>query len=314
MQNKTLPIIDILPTSTISKKSPIDELIFINSLIPQRNRQLQSGIITTSIIVEQSDTNSYSILYGLPILEDVIEQNQKSIFCIVIPDKSSLLSKLEIIIQHRQTIEEKSPVIDALLLSIVQNKYPREDVLALLPLMGHKKNDYTLNSIFSYLQFDNNIRTAIHNEIFSTKHCKLLKKLSSNDRNLIIEIIQKYKLGGSKQKRLLELAVELTTRKNSPFAEIFNDWQLKKTNDPQNTPQQSAEFLHFLQNESSPHLLKAKQEFATFVDKLNLPKEINILHCQSFEQDNVQVCINLKDRNRIVANLEELNKIASNEN
>ncbi len=266
--------------------------------------------LLTPLLVQESDCDHFLLLAGNFFWTAAQQAQLDTVPCLILSKNISTLDTCSFIILYRQDYQKKSPVDDALLLMDATKKLPQESIFQLLGLMGYPQNSHTLAKIVGLLQLAPSLLPLIHNNTVPVKTANKICYLPRQDQNLLSTLIEKYQIKGSKQKKLVDLTIELLRRKKVSLEFLLSDWQPSKK-DQKNIPQQGFQLLTFLQKMSTPHLVQAKEDFHAFLQTLKLPAEITISHSQSFEKDALQVCMEFKNRQHLLTYWDTITSIFS---
>jgi len=180
--------------------------------------------------------------------------------------------------------------------------------LDLLPLLGRKPQPYILEELRGYLSLAPAAIIALHSGQLQEKTAKKLAKLQYKDQETLIELIQYYSLGGTKQKKLTALATELIMRTGQPLTTILKDWNQDVSED-MNRPQQATALLRRLKEKCFPRIHGAKKEFARFQQELSIPDNIDLQPAASFEDDTMKLSLTFNNRKHLLTHWQSIKKI-----
>ena len=212
----------------------------------------------------------------------------KEIACRVLSEQTPASARFALRILHDREAYQKSPILQACLLQEAAALLPAREQLALLPLMGLKPQQHLLEERIRLLQLDENLQVALHRQVLQLKTITLLQRLAVEEQKYLLELLQRYHLGGSKQQKLVELMVELHLREGCSMADLLAEWH--STNPPvDNLPQESQHLLQYLHNRYNPELLRAEERFNAQVRRLQPPDGISLGHTASFEDEGITV-------------------------
>ena len=154
--------------------------------------------------------------------------------------------------------------------------------------MGYKPQPHKLKELIDLLQLESSILLALHQARLAYKSVRQLTLLDPEDQKVVVRIISAYRLGGSKQQKLLDMLVELVMRENRSVLDLVGAW-LPEENAADNLPQRAQHLLDFLQANCYPARTAAEKDFQGLVRKLQPPEGITIDHGLNFEDDSVEV-------------------------
>lgn len=248
------------------------------------------------VLVQQQNENHYHLLARYQYFTAIKKMGMQKIVCQILPHSISLNTLFSLQILHDLASPQSSPIIQAHLLRHAQLALPEEDLLSLLSLMGYKPQRYKLKELTDLLQLEPTVVLALHRGTLSQKAGKNLALLTHEDQRHLVNLISTYRLGGSKQQKLVEMVTELILRDNKPAKEIINRWlpDEGKTH-AGNKPQQLYGLMQCLHEQCFPGTTSAEKEFKKLVQELQPPKEITIEHSLSFEDDQMEVRLRFAD-------------------
>lgn len=248
------------------------------------------------LLVQQQTENLYHLVAGYTYFAAIKKLGIKKIACQVLPHSILAETLFSIQILHDLSSPQSSPILQAHLLSKAQLALPEEDLLSLLSLMGYKPQRYKLKELTSLLQLEPTAILALHRGSLSQKLGKHLALLSHDDQRHLVNLINVYRLGGSKQHKLVEMVTELVLRDNKPAQEIINEWLADAgTTNSENKPQRIYGLLQCLNEKYSPGKTGADKKFKKLVQELQPPDGITIEHSLSFEDEQLEVRLRFAD-------------------
>ena len=259
-------------------------------------RNLQKFGQLHPLLVQQQTEHLYYLLAGYPYFTAIKMLGIKKIVCQVLPHSLSPEIYFSLRILHDLSLSQSSPILQAHLLRKAQLALPEDDLLSLLALMGHKPQRYKLKDLTDLLQLEPTAILALHRGSLSQKMSKHLALLPLEDQRHLVNLINTYRLGGSKQQKLVEKITELVLRDNKPVQEIINKWLPDdgKSNSA-NRPQQLDGLMQGLYEECSPRKTAAEKKFNKLVQELQLPEQITVEHSLSFEDEQLEIRIRFAD-------------------
>lgn len=272
------------------------------------------GILHSPILLAHKDT--YIIITGRKRITAAIQSSpNEEITCHVLPpetDHKTICSfLLEATLSGRPlTVVEQINFFELFLQTSSSN-----DALPLLEKLGHKPQKHVLNSLLSLRSLENEALLALHNGIVPLKSGYQLLTFSTSDQKVLVRLITKLRLGGSKQRKLIELSKELLKRKDLPLEQIFTESpvpELEKVQD--NIPQHATALLAWLQKKCFPKKTRAEDNFKQQVTSLNLPSNMDVKHTPSFEDDKMTLSIEFPNMNNLTQAVSEIKTILQEEN
>lgn len=183
-----------------------------------------------------------------------------------------------------------SPILQAHLLQQARQELTDNELFALLSLMGYKPHRYVFDELTALLQLSSSAVLALHRGILSPKAAKLFKLISHEEQEMLVQLIDTYRLGGSKQHKLIEMLTELSLRNNKPVHEVIRELLPANQDCVQdNVPQRLQGLLHSLQKMYWPERTNLEKKFQKFVQELHLPDGITVESTPSFEDEGVEM-------------------------
>lgn len=287
-QFRTIPLTDLEFPDT-----------FIGSLFTQVDQHILDQVERFGILqplpVQQVVGQSFRLLAGYPYLPVLRKLGYKEVICQVIIG-SSLFSCFAMQICHSLSTVQISPILQAHLLKAAMLTLAEMEVMQLLSLLGYKPQRYKMQELVALLDLSPSSVLALHRGFIALKTGRLLSRLSKEDQDNLVELIEKYRPGWSKQQKLIEMLIELSLRHNQSIEALVNPWMgSRQDDDPANVPQQLQSLLRYLQELSFPHLTDAEKRFQRLIQELNPPICVQLNHSASFEDESVELRILCKD-------------------
>ncbi len=210
------------------------------------------------------------------------------IACWILSQEIAPASAFALRILHNRQACLNSPILQAWHLKEAQAQLPVQDLLPLLPLMGLKPQPHVLTERISLLQADDVVQAALHNQELHLKNLQHLLRLPQEEQKRLIELIRQYRLGGSKQQKLVDLVVDLYLREGCGIEEILAKWRQR---DPprDNLPQETQSLLGFLHCLANPRIAQAEAHFNERLQRLQPPAQVSVFHTPAFEDEQVGV-------------------------
>jgi ParB family chromosome partitioning protein len=274
-------------------------------------RNLQKFGQLYPLLVQQQTENLYHLVAGYPYFTAIKISGIKKIACQVLSHSILPDTLFSLQILHDLSSPQSSPIHQAHLLRKAQRALPENDLLSLLSLMGYKPQRYKLKELTDLLQLEPTAILALHRGSLSQKIGKHLSRLSHEDQRHLVKLIITYRLGGSKQQKLVEMVTELVLRDNQPAQEIINKWLSDvETTNPENRPQRIDGMMQCLQEQCSPGKTDAERHFKKLVQELQPPEGITIEHSLSFEDEQLEVRLGFADAAALRKKWAEIKKFA----
>lgn len=169
---------------------------------------------------------------------------------------------------------------------------PTQEALSLLEKLGHKPQEHFLHDLLKLRSLHPHVLSALHRGAILLKNSGKILTFSLDDQKIVADLISKLKLGGSKQRKLIELCKEITIRRNVSLEQILSEcpfYEPKIT--PKNIPQVATGILSWFEKMCFPQSNQKEENFRRDVASLNLPKTMHVAHTPSFEDDTVKLAI-----------------------
>ena len=270
----------------------------------------QAGILHPPLLQQGQDHNRkrYTILSGYKRILAAQSHGIDDIVCLILPRSAEPALKWRIILTHALIGSRLSCIEQATFFSKAAKELSIGEQLLLLPLLGRKPQQYVLQELADYLTLAPETTNALHTGYLQEKMAKQLAKLSRQDQRSVIELIRYYKLGGTKQKKLVNNALELVMRTGDSFQKILEKWN----QDPikaENRPQQAMALLSWLEEQCFPQSTIAREQFNQFQRQLQLPKGCTLTPASSFEDDSLTLSIFFANHNQLLQHWPSLKKI-----
>ncbi len=253
----------------------------------------QFGLLRPLPVVEAGG-NRFQLLGDYQQFQSVRHMGLETVACQIFPDSMPAATRLSLQVLFSQQAGQMSPVLQALIASWAQTLLGEQEQMTLLALMGIKPQRYKLNELIALLHLDPSVVIALHRGLLAQKSSRPLARLALEDQRLVVRVISAYRLGGSKQQKLLEMVSELVIRENRPVADLLAAW-IPGEQESENLPQRAQHLLEYLHGLCCSQKEAAEKAFQGFVNSLQPPEGITIDHSLSFEDESVEVRIRFAD-------------------
>lgn len=215
--------------------------------------------------------------------------------CRLIPPQADALFRFSLrILCDAQTVGS-SVLWQACLLQEAAAVLALEEQLQLLPLMGLKAQRHVLEERIRLLRLDPGAQEALHRQVLHSRCAAAMLRLPAVEQRQLVDLITHYRLGGSKQQKLVDLVLELHLRQGSTIAALLAQWRQKKSLPRNNLPQESQSLLDYLQQLYHPRISDAEEAFREKVRCLRVPEGVQITHTQAFEDEGLSVHLHYSD-------------------
>ncbi len=234
----------------------------------------------------------------------------ETITCLVIPENTSEDTTYHYLLHHALIGKKLSIVEQALFFQKSSAKIKKNHVLKFLKPLGYKAEPHYIEKLLKILTLEKSLLLHLHEGIINPKALRIIERLSYPDQKEIGRLINKLKLGGSKQQKLADFCYELMRRNNKSFKEIINEWdsEFNQTTEV-NIPQITNSLFQWLHSKCYPQSKEAEIAFNHFAAELKLADNIQIQHTRSFEDEAISLSIAFKDKNSFKAAWEKIKTI-----
>ncbi len=252
------------------------------------------------VLAAESAHGRLQVLSGFSTFLVLKKAGFSRIACRILPQAMPPAPAFALRILHERKDCEKSPVLQAWLLKEAQAQLSIQDILSLLPLMGLKPQPHVIEERIRLLLLDDALLAALHHQELQIKNLVPLLRLPQEEQQGLLELIRRYRLGGSKQQKLVEIAVDLHLREGRKLADILAEW---RQSDPprDNLPQESQSLLSFLHVLANPRSAQAEAQFAEHLRHLQPPAQVNVAHTPAFEDEELKVQLSYSGWNALQA-------------
>lgn len=258
--------------------------------------------------VVEAGGNRLQLLGDYPQFSLACQLRLETIPCQIFPASMAAVRLLTLQVLFNQQAGQMSPVLQAWIASRANSLLEEQEQMALLVLMGIKPQLYKRNELIALLHLDPSAILALHQGLLSHKSSQQLTLFTPEDQRLVVRVISAYRLGGSKQQKLLEMTGELVLRENRPVSDLLAAW-LPKEGETDNLPQRAQQLLDYLQRCCFPEKESATKAFQAFARSLQPPEGITIDHSPSFEDECVEVRLRFSDAEALLQHWQTLRSL-----
>lgn len=263
----------------------------------------------TALLVQEHTESQYHLLAGYPCFTALKALGRERVACQILPPTTPPVTLYSLQVVHNLSSSPSSPILQALLLREAQQILAENELLQLLALMGYKPQRYKLEELISFLQLEPSAISALHRGILSQKSGKQLGLLSPGDQHSLVRLITDYRLGGSKQQKLIEMVMELVLRNNSSVADIISRWLPVEESAANNIPQQVQSLMQYLYEQCYPGKTTAEKVFRNLVQELQPWEGATLAHSLSFEDEQLEIRLRFADAATLRENWERIKTI-----
>jgi hypothetical protein len=269
----------------------------------------QVGLLHPPLLLENG--NKFTVLSGRKCINAILLAGAKNDFmlpALIVQQAQTDLQLFRILLRHRQIGGSLSILEQAVFLRKAMNTLATEEVLELLPMLGLAAKEHLLHQLVSLLELDASVQSGLHRGTISQRSGQKLARFTLADQKTLADFIDTYRLGGSKQQKLIDAVFELTRRRQISAAHLLSSWQQEEEEKEQqgNGPQRVASLFHWLEREWHPRLNQAEVEFSSFCRQLQLCPEMQIEHSPAFEEERVTLRMEFSSKEKLAASLPQL--------
>ncbi|HHD63359.1 MAG TPA: hypothetical protein ENK96_03120 [Desulfobulbaceae bacterium] len=264
------------------------------------------GILHPPLLVKKKFR--YIILSGRKRIQAVNKHGIENIPCFILDEKTGPSIKWQLLLSHALIGSTLSIIEQANFFFKAESQLTEQQTLSLLPLLGIKPHAYKLKKFAMYRKLDQTTIDALHSGHIQEKTGSKLSKLSSEDQQTVVHLINHFKLSGSKQKKLITFVIDLIMRTKRPLKTIMSEWEKQQDIGQDNRPQQAMACLHWLEGQCFPKRNAAEQEFQRFHHGLQLPENMILQHTPSFEDNGLTLSISFTDQSAFLKHWKNIKK------
>jgi ParB family chromosome partitioning protein len=256
-------------------------------------------ILHPPLLLEQQ--NSYTILAGAECIPEQSAIRQDSLTAIVVEKAVAENHKylFSLLLRYRSLHSPLSLLEQAVFLQKASAVLPRREIIELLPLLGYAKKSFFIDDLQALLKLDHSTQKALHEGLIPLRCARKIDAFSPADQKRITELITTFRLGGSKQQKLVDLLLDLTKRLQCDCRKLLGDWQDEIQERELNGPQKAASLLTHLEKLCAPRSQAAEDEFVRFRKTLRLPPSVQLHHTLAFENDRLTLSIDFSSRKEL---------------
>lgn len=290
---------------------PDDFLRFLHNrpIEPVVLRNLQEFGQLYPLLVQQQTENQYYLLADYLYFSAINTLGIKKIVCQILSPSIPPVTIFSLQILNDLSSPQSSPILQAHLLRKAQHVITEKKLLSLLSLMGYQPQRYKLKELLDLLQLEPSSILALHLGSLSLKSAKQLSMHTPEDQRYLTNLISSYRLGGSKQQKLIEMVTELTLRDNKSIAEIVNRWNPEQETVAENMPQRLHSLMQNLHEQCHPDSAAAEKNFKKIVQELQPTGGVTIAHNLSFEDESLEVRLRFSNASKLKEKWEKIKTV-----
>ncbi|MFW2365944.1 MAG: ParB N-terminal domain-containing protein [Desulforhopalus sp.] len=261
-------------------------------------------------IVQESTEGMYRVVNGCKRLNFLKQETSlREMQCMVIEHHASFHHILNLLLTDQSngrplTLAEKCRFVK-IATRFLDQKTIQKDYLKRL---GMKTRPSTIPHMLKLLEQDVRLIKDVHiGRIGEKMMTELLNLPIELDRSVMIQLFRELGMGDGKQRRFFTLLRDNAYRENLTIAAYIErkDIQTILNHDQLNVPQKIHHLSDYLQQQLTPALMQAEDDFTQKVSKMRLPPNHTVAHAQSFEKDEVTLMIKFKNLEECESYLEQ---------
>lgn len=255
------------------------------------------GILHPPILYEIRN-NQYGIVTGRKRIKAMTPflGPDDTIFCHSVPPQTPRKNIFALLLEETIITRPLTPAEQILFFDKFLAVASVAEALPLLGRLGHEPQEHVLDNLLKLRSLSPCALQALHQNTISTNNGRKLLQLDDEDQTLIVRLITDLRLGGSKQRQLIDLCREMIMRENTSLAQLLHQFpQINTPRQHENTPQLASALLAWLKNKNLPMSTQAENKFKKEVAALRLPPGISVDHTPSFEDQNLTLTLRFTD-------------------
>ncbi len=271
----------------------------------------QIGIVHPPIIKKNKLT--YQIVDGrkrLLACRNILRKS--SCLCQILPAGITDEEILQLLIRH-MLIERPPTIIEQAYFFKKLSAWQGAEQAAInfFTTMEMRPSTHYLKRLNKILDLEEPIQTSMHSGDINENLADKLSGLNFRDRMAIYGLIDDLKLGTGKQKKLLNICVEIANRHNCSISAILTGQEVSDILEQSkgNPPQQAANIMIWLTGQQSPLMVRAEQKFKRYIASLELPDNTVLAHSKSFERDSLTLSITFENRDEFMEKWQEIREL-----
>ncbi|MBW2502918.1 MAG: ParB/RepB/Spo0J family partition protein [Deltaproteobacteria bacterium] len=257
------------------------------------------GILHPPLVKEPS-SGSYRIVAGRKrLLAARSLQEESSCSCLVVPLHTSEIETFSLLLEETGvrrplTLTEKA--------NFLQKTVARSDeefmVKEFLPRLGLAPRRFTLQQTLRLCSLEPEILLALHEGVLSEKSGWEFLQLPAGDRLALFAIVNGLRLGGSYQKKLLDITKDLAGRSGKSIAGLLACEAVAAIlhHSEANPPQKTKMLMHWLHRQHMARYSRASEEFNRFAGAMQLPENVSLTPAPAFEDESLTLSITFPNR------------------
>ncbi len=269
-----------------------------------------SGVLHPPIVKKRGD--NYELVCGRKRVEFLLQNGFSSISTQVIPDTTSILTQLQIILSDQLLSSPLTMIERAFFIKIASKHLTNDQILSYFSSqLPCKRHDSSISEHLRLLEIDDSILSMIHNNVLSEQTATLLMTVNKKDQLTLSQLISYLRPGGGKQKRILTMLQDLSHRHGETITTYIEEKDIQEIlqHENMNPPQKVQQLMELLQTKITPNLHKTQIDFKRESQSLNLPTGVELTPSQSFEKNDVFLTIKFSNLNEVKSKWSKIQQI-----
>jgi len=286
---------------------PVDALV----------RSIRECGVLSPLQVEKKPGGKFRPVMGFRRLSAAAELMLVRLPCMIRPEGDPLRVVVEVLEENLST-RNLSLVEKGHALRVLKHNFQVEDETLLdrfMPMLGIRPDGYHLHRYLELAALPQSLQERLLDDLEADVALPMAR-WKDDERQLLLELISKFRLGRNRQKQLFALLDELRAIKPEGADSVTAIWRencpLDVQEDESRPP--SEIFLRCfgrLQRLRFPRLSEYEQEYERLRSVLRLPPQLQIQAPPNFEGDRLKVCFSFQDPDELrslALRLEELSR------
>ncbi len=258
------------------------------------------GILNPALVKKKA--GKYIVVSGRKRLTAAIEQQDNAEFsCLVFAPSTPEVTVFTTLLEHAMLSAPLTVVEQAFFFRKLLRHCDENRAATLLPAMGHKAHPFRITKLLELLQLSRPSLLALHTGIITQQSARMIMSLKPEEQKTLVAVIRSLRLGGSKQKKMIGMVLELSRRHAASPDDVLADagYGSDEVTAAENRPQLAAALLRQLSRLCFPRLQRAEEDFQSFRRSLRMPRSTTLSHSPAFEDDTLTLSIRFENRGEL---------------
>lgn len=309
--------IQMIPFDQTDLKDETLSVNFMPDLQPLRSSIQAVGLIQPILLRKKKE--GYQIVCGFRRMIILKELGIFEIPAMVFEEKEQndlelfILALQENLATRGFNAVEKAIALDKLIHSF--SVEPSVVIKSFLPLFSLEPNEKILNTYLSLAGMEDEIKTYVVREEVSRSNIRLLAKISSEDRRILVPFLSSLKLGENRLKEMLTLLSEISRREGVNIKKIINHPEIEAILSQEEVPpiRKTERVKSILLDFRHPKMRQMEEEFEEKRKALNLIPAVSLQHSPYFEGRELKIGFQFRTMKEYRAIVDSLSRLADKE-